>query len=65
MFALPGNLVFYQLYCVGTRIALDVEAVAHDLDNGPGVIVDQAGDVQRVLLRVGLYRLYPPALASW
>ena len=65
MFFLPRDLLFDQLHRMLVRVALDVQAIPHDFDNRPGVLMNQVSHIQRVLLRVGLHRLDLPALAGW
>jgi len=47
MFKLPGDHLFAELNRMGIRVALDIQAIAHDLDYGPGIPVNQVRHVQR------------------
>jgi hypothetical protein len=65
IFTLLGDLLFYQLYRMGIRIALNGQPVAHHFDHRSGALMNQVSHIQRVFLRVGMHPLDAPALAGW
>ena len=65
MFALPGDLLLYQLHRMGIGIVQDVRAVAHYLDNRLGGLTYQASSIDGILLCARLQGFNPPALIGW
>lgn len=62
---LPGDLLLDEFNSMGIGPALDREAIAHDLDDGVAVLVQELRRIEGIFLCVRLQWLCPVALACW